>query len=90
MIFEKLGGEVIYFGKPYPEVYNQATNGNKKNVIGIGDNLRTDIKGANNMNYDSLVITGGIHKKEFEKEGIEKVLKNYNVKATFSQSILKW
>ena len=90
MTFEKLGGEVIYFGKPYPEVYNQATNNNKKNVIAIGDNLRTDIKGANNMNYDSLVITGGIHKKEFEKEGIEKVLKNYNVKATFSQSILKW
>ena len=90
MTFEKLGGEVIYFGKPYPEVYNQATNNNKKNVIAIGDNLRTDIKGANNMNYDSLVITGGVHKKEFEKEGIEKVLKNYNVKATFSQSILKW
>jgi len=90
MTFEKLGGEVIYFGKPYPEVYNQATNSNEKNVIAIGDNLRTDIKGANNMNYDSLIITGGIHKKEFEKEGIEKVLKNYNVKATFSQSILKW
>ena len=90
MTFEKLGGEVIYFGKPYPEVYNQATNNNKKKVIAIGDNLRTDIKGANNMNYDSLVITDGIHKKEFEKEGIEKVLKNYNVKATFSQSILKW
>ena len=90
MTFEKLGGEVIYFGKPYPEVYNQATNNNKKRVIAIGDNLRTDIKGANNMNYDSLVITDGVHKKEFEKEGIEKVLKNYNVKATFSQSILKW
>jgi len=90
MIFEKIGGKVIYFGKPYSEVYNQATNNNKKKVIAIGDNLRTDIKGANNMNYDSLVITKGVHNKEFEKEGIEKVLKNYNVKATFSQSILKW
>ena len=90
MTFEKLGGEVIYFGKPYPEVYYQAISNNKKKVIAIGDNLRTDIKGANNMNYDSLVITSGVHKKEFKKEGIEKVLKNYNVKATFSQSILKW
>jgi hypothetical protein len=42
------------------------------------------------MNYDSLVITSGVHNKEFEKEGIERVSKNYNVKATFSQSILKW
>ena len=90
MIFEKIGGEVIYFGKPYPEVYNQATSSNKKKIIAIGDNLRTDIKGANNMNYDSLVITSGVHNKEFEKEGIERVSKNYNVKATFSQSILKW
>ena len=23
MVFEKMGGRVIYFGKPYPEVYNQ-------------------------------------------------------------------
>ena len=23
MVFEKMGGKVIYFGKPYPEVYNQ-------------------------------------------------------------------
>ena len=24
MVFEKMGGEVVYFGKPYPEVYNQS------------------------------------------------------------------
>jgi len=90
MIYEKIGGEVVYFGKPHSEVYNQATNSNNKKIIAIGDNLKTDIKGANNMNYDSLVITSGVHNKEFEKDGIEKVLKNYNVKATFSQSILKW
>ena len=89
-LFEKMGGEVVYFGKPYSEVYNQANKSDKKKIIAIGDNLRTDIKGANNMNYDSLVITSGVHNQEFAKEGIEKVLKNYNVKATFSQSILKW
>jgi hypothetical protein len=34
MIFEKMGGEVVYFGKPYPEVYNQSTdNKKKKNFI---------------------------------------------------------
>ena len=26
----KIGGKVIYFGKPYPEVYNQAIKSNKK------------------------------------------------------------
>ena len=89
-VFENLGGKVVYFGKPYPEVYNEAMEDKKKKIIAIGDNLNTDIKGANNMKYDSLLITSGIHRDEIKKEGIEKVLKNYNVKATFSQSILKW
>ena len=48
MIFEKMGGEVIYFGKPNPEVYNQSICNNKnKKILSIGDNLNTDIKGAN-------------------------------------------
>ena len=90
MVFEKLGGKVIYFGKPYPEVYNQSTTSNNKKVIAIGDNLNTDIKGAVNMNYDSLIITDGVHKEEIKRNGIENVLLNYNVDATFSQSELKW
>ena len=90
MIFEKLGGEVIYFGKPHPEVYNQSTELNNKKIIAIGDNLRTDIQGANNMNYDSLFITNGIHKTEIQKEGIDNVLKKYHVNTTYYQSVLKW
>ncbi len=90
MVFEKLGGKVIYFGKPYPEIYNQSTASNNKKVIAIGDNLNTDIKGAIKMNYDSLIITDGIHKEEIKKEGIEKILKKYKANATFSQSELKW
>ena len=56
MVFEKMGGEVIYFGKPYPEVYNQSANNKDKSILSIGDNLNTDIKGANLLNYDSLLI----------------------------------
>ena len=32
MVFEKMGGEVVYFGKPHPEVYNQSTNTNNKRI----------------------------------------------------------
>ena len=42
------------------------------------------------MNYDSLFITNGIHKKEIQNEGIDNVLKKYNVKTTYYQSALKW
>ena len=27
-VFEKIGGEVVYFGKPFPEVYNQSIGHN--------------------------------------------------------------
>ena len=42
------------------------------------------------MNYDSLFITDGIHKKEIQNEGIDNVLKKYDVKTTYYQSSLKW
>ena len=90
MVFEELGGNVSYFGKPHPEVYNQSIKTVDKKIIAIGDNLRTDIKGAININYDSLFITGGIHNKEVKNLGIDDVLKKYKVETTYYQSVLKW
>jgi len=90
MVFEKIGGEVIYFGKPYPEVYNQSINNSNKKVLAIGDNLNTDIKGANLLKYDSLLISNGIHKQEIKEKGIEKVSKEYEAIVNYTQSDLKW
>ena len=90
MVFEKMGGDVVYFGKPYPEVYNQSINNKDKKILSVGDNLNTDIKGANLLNYDSLIISNGIHKDEIEKNGIEKTAKSYETICNFIQSELKW
>ena len=90
MVFEKMGGEVIYFGKPYPEVYNQSIDNKDKNILSIGDNLNTDIKGANLLNFDSLIISNGIHKKEIKENGIDKVSKSYEAICNFIQTDLKW
>ena len=91
-IFEKLGGKVVYFGKPYPEIYNFCIK-KKENFLVIGDKIRTDIKGANQMNLDSLFITGGIHKKEFinlPDGDHDKVLRKYKTKTNFYQNELIW
>ena len=90
MVFEKMGGEVIYFGKPYPEVYNQSIDNKNKKILSIGDNLNTDIKGANLLNFDSLIISNGIHKKEIKENGIEKTSKSYEAICNYIQSELKW
>ena len=90
MVFEKLGGKVVYFGKPYPEVYNQSIDNKNKKILSIGDSLNTDIKGANLLNFDSLIISNGIHKNEIKKKGIEKTSKSYEVICNYIQSELKW
>ena len=88
-IFEEQGGKVNYFGKPFPLVYNLSTQVLKKKVLCIGDNLNTDIKGANKQNFSALLITNGIHKNEIENN-LDKISKKYNVKIDFIQSSLKW
>jgi HAD superfamily hydrolase (TIGR01459 family) len=90
LVFEKMGGEVIYFGKPFPSVYNQAIDNKNKKILSIGDNLNTDIKGANLLNYDSLLISNGIHKDEIKKDGIDIVSKKYEAIVNFIQTELKW
>ena len=89
-VFESLGGEVVYYGKPYKEVYKTCFKRGEK-VLAIGDNLRTDIKGANNLDIDSLFIHNGVHRGEFrtEKE-LAALLKKYDVRANYFQKELKW
>ena len=88
--FEEIKGKVIYFGKPHPPVYNLSINVINKKVLCIGDNLNTDIKGANIQNFDSLLITNGIHRKEILEIELKQVLKKYEVNVNYTQKILKW
>ena len=89
-VFENLKGEVIYFGKPYPPVYELSAETENKKILCIGDNLNTDIRGSNIQSFDSLLISNGIHKKEIETNNFENILKKYKVKVNFIQSNLSW
>ena len=86
-IFEEVGGEVEYFGKPYPLVYTLSAKVENKKILCIGDNLNTDIKGANNQNFSSLFISSGIHKNE---NNFDELFKKYGLSVNYFQSSLKW
>ena len=89
-VFEELGGEVVYFGKPHKEIYKMCFHENEK-VLAIGDNLRTDIKGANNLNIDCIFISDGVHRNEYKDTSeLESLLEKYKVKANFFQKEFKW
>ena len=86
-IFEKQGGNVVYFGKPFSQVYNLSAEIKNKKILCIGDNLDTDIKGANLQNFNSLFITSGIHKNE---RNLNSAFKIHKVRVDYLQSFLKW
>ena len=73
-LYQTLGGEVLYAGKPYRPLYDQAlavaeTVRGKPTPLGrvlaIGDSLRTDLAGAAALGVDCLFVTAGIHAEEF-------------------------
>ena len=68
-LYESLGGETVYYGKPYPAVFERALEELRKvervdRALVIGDGIETDIAGANRMGLDALFIAGGIHVAE--------------------------
>lgn len=64
-VYEGLGGQVSWYGKPYPAIYGHARHlaGDPPphQVLAIGDGLETDILGAARMGFDAVFVTGGIH-----------------------------
>jgi HAD superfamily hydrolase (TIGR01459 family) len=72
-LYAHSGGNVIYAGKPYLPIYEQAIARAQAlrgraidhgRVMAIGDSVRTDLKGAAAFNIDSLFVTAGIHAQE--------------------------
>lgn len=65
--YEALGGAVRHFGKPFPEIFSRCLDRlalPAEKVLVVGDNLETDILGANRAGIDSLLLGGGIHAEE--------------------------
>ncbi len=63
--YEALGGEVSWYGKPYPAIYAHALqvagDPPRQAVLAIGDGLQTDMLGAARMGFDAVFVTAGIN-----------------------------
>ncbi len=66
--YEAIGGEVEWYGKPHPAIYEHALylagNPPREAVLAVGDALRTDILGAARFGIDCVYVAGGIHAGE--------------------------
>ena len=72
-LYAAAGGDVVYAGKPYRPIYEQAlglaeaARGQRvqqHRLLAIGDSVRTDLKGAAAFGIDALFVTAGIHAEE--------------------------
>ena len=69
-LYQTMGGEVVWVGKPHPHVYAMAharisalrgVDVPKSRILCIGDALRTDLAGARDSGYSVLMTLAGIH-----------------------------
>lgn len=93
--YERLGGRVLFFGKPYAPIYADALQaaGNPSRPLAVGDALATDIKGANRMGHDSLFVMDGIHAADVTDrtpEGVARFLAAQGLTAQAAIAFLAW
>jgi HAD superfamily hydrolase (TIGR01459 family) len=65
--YENLGGRAVYHGKPHVKIYEvifKQLGAVRGRAIGIGDSYRTDMRGAHDAGAKSLLVAGGIHRRE--------------------------
>ena len=77
-LYESLGGQVFYAGKPHRPIYDLALAKaarrrggpvDPRRVLAIGDAPRTDIAGARTIGARTLLVAKGIHARELMPQG---------------------
>ena len=70
-LYDQMGGESLYFGKPHPPIYQLARNRlaargiEDDRILCIGDGIGTDVAGGIAEGLDTLFVTGGLAAAEF-------------------------
>ncbi|KAG7399452.1 hypothetical protein PHYBOEH_008824 [Phytophthora boehmeriae] len=92
-LYEQMGGDVVYFGKPMKEHFEiclrLANVTDKSRVVHIGDSLHHDIQGAKNTGIDSIFIAAGVHAKELDVNAWGTTDEELRVKPDLLEDLLK-
>ncbi len=95
--YEDMGGDVIFAGKPYEAIYRLSRAWLKElagyeldrsRVLAIGDNIHTDLMGAQNQNYDALFVADGL--SVGNSGAVANVLEKHDIYAKYMLSTLSW
>lgn len=82
--YQNLGGDVVFAGKPYVPIYEYAVRDwcvDPRQVMCVGDSLRTDMAGAHAMGYSGLWILTGVHQQTglAQPETLHQLCQDYQI-----------
>tara|TARA_R110002020_G_scaffold263030_2_gene477434 strand:+ start:517 stop:1365 length:849 start_codon:yes stop_codon:yes gene_type:complete len=95
--YERLGGKVIYSGKPHEPIYRLSCAWieevlghvpDVERILCIGDNIFTDLLGAQEQGYDCLFIQDGLHGET--AENFKTLMQKHKVIARYISPSLNW
>jgi len=96
-LYQKMGGEVVYAGKPHAPIYRLCRAWLEEllgdvppapRILCIGDNIFTDLVGAQREGYDCLFIQDGLYAEtETQLKGL---LHQYDISAKYMGPRLSW
>lgn len=95
--YEKMGGEVVFAGKPHPPVYRlcrawlteiSGYDIPQDRILTIGDNIFTDLLGAQQEDYDCLFIQDNLQADTSEK--LKALLTEHGISARYMLPALSW
>ena len=99
-LYQEMGGESVYFGKPHQPIYEaalvkarQLAGRDAPDILALGDGLETDIRGANAAGIDAVFIADGIHGEdvsELTPEAIATLCAKSGVYAKAAMLTLVW
>ncbi len=104
-LYETMGGEVYWAGKPHAPAYHLAfakiaelrgRTPDPQRILAIGDAVRTDIAGASAAGLASLFIAQGIHRNEVLHNGaidpaaLARLLSGHAVKPVAAMVGIEW
>lgn len=96
-LYDQIGGKVIYAGKPHPPIYELSRawveeiagyDIPKDRILTIGDNIFTDLLGAQQEDYDCLFIQDGLHESNAGK--LKALLTEHGISARYMADGLRW
>ena len=112
--YAAIGGRVIHAGKPFPPIYALALDlahgvtravaarrapFARDRILAIGDAMHTDVRGATNEGFASVLVTEGIHRAALHRGGrataldeaaLRQFLSGYDAVPMAAMPVLRW